>query len=374
MRIPKPFYRRQTKTWYVQLGKKQHNLGPDQEKAKQKYHVLMTGRQVASDSASAATIIGAFLVWSREQSEDSTHEFYSRPLLSFVQSIGTSLCVGALKPFHVTHWLGERYKGKSDNYRRNAIRAVQRAFNWAVREGYIEKSPVRACIKPGATPRDVLISPELWNQLVAVLQTRGKPGQAFLDLLMLMRHTGCRPLEARTAEARHLDRKDRCLVFERKVRRNGAERNESKGGLVRRVVPLTDEAFEMCSRLAKKNPNGPIFRNGKGNPWDRGQMKQWFKRIDGSRKTGRGTKRPSERPKLDVRLSAYAIRHTWATEALTRGVDVVSVATIMGHEDLKQLMETYQHLNRKGDHIRAMLHVAVGATPMASQAPAASPA
>lgn len=38
----------------------------DKQKAKQKYHVLVTGRQEASDTASAATIIGAFLAWSRE--------------------------------------------------------------------------------------------------------------------------------------------------------------------------------------------------------------------------------------------------------------------------------------------------------------------
>ena len=31
MREPKPFFRKQTRTWYVQIGKKQHNLGPDEQ-------------------------------------------------------------------------------------------------------------------------------------------------------------------------------------------------------------------------------------------------------------------------------------------------------------------------------------------------------
>ena len=47
MREPKPFFRKQTGTWYVQIGKKQHNLGPDEQVAKQKYHALMAGRQPA---------------------------------------------------------------------------------------------------------------------------------------------------------------------------------------------------------------------------------------------------------------------------------------------------------------------------------------
>jgi len=55
-RIPKPFFRKQTRAWYVQLGKKQHNLGPDEEAAKEKYHVLMAGRQPVTDVTTVVDI------------------------------------------------------------------------------------------------------------------------------------------------------------------------------------------------------------------------------------------------------------------------------------------------------------------------------
>jgi len=42
---PQSFFRKQTDTWYVQVGKKQIKLGPDEQVAKQKYHALMAGRQ-----------------------------------------------------------------------------------------------------------------------------------------------------------------------------------------------------------------------------------------------------------------------------------------------------------------------------------------
>jgi integrase len=373
LRQPKPFFRQQTQSWYVQIDKKQHNLGPDKEKAKQKYHELMAGRQPAETTTTVASIIGRFLAWSQLNSQPSTHGFYSRPLLSFCEAIGVNLKVRDLKPFHVTRWLDARYKGKSSNYRRNAIRAVQRAFNWAVDEGYLEKSPVKGIKKPRATPRDVLISPEQWNELEEALRVRGEPGAAFLDLLTIMRQTGCRPKEARTAEARHLDLKNRCLVFERIKRLpDGSEREESKGGLERRVVPLTDTAFEICSRYASNYPSGVLFRNSAGQPWDRGQIKHWFKRLDGT--SGRPAKQTAKLPRLGFRLQAYAIRHTWATEALQRGVDPITVATIMGHNDVTQLMKTYQHLNKKSDHIRAMLHIAVGTSPTAMPGSEAQPA
>ena len=187
MRIPKPFYRTQTKTWYVQIGKKQHPLGSNEAEAIQQYHLLMAGSQAADDDTTAATIIATFLAWDKEHRSTDTHEFYSRPLLSFVEHVGAVLKVKELKPLHVTTWLDQKYAGKSDNYRRNAIRAVQRAFRWAVDEGYIEKSPVARIKKPAATPRDILISPEQWLELVELLESRGEPGMRFLEMLLLMR-------------------------------------------------------------------------------------------------------------------------------------------------------------------------------------------
>jgi integrase len=83
-------------------------------------------------------------------------------------------------------------------------------------------------------------------------------------------------------------------------------------------------------------------------------MKEWFKRLDARR-----YKEPSSK-RVHFRISAYAIRHTWATEALENGVDPITVATIMGHKDLTQLMKTYQHIEKKRDYLRKALHQALG--------------
>jgi integrase len=361
MREPKPFFRKQTGTWYVQIGKKQHNLGPYEQVAKQKYHALMAGRQPVTDDTTVYAVLFQFLGWNKEHREESTHEFYKRHIVSFAEQIGETLTVGALKPFHVTSWVNEHYSksrkvdgkkvaGVGDNYRRSAIRSVQRAFNWAVEQGYLATSPIAKVKKPAYKPRDVILTPEQWSQLVAALEARGPNGRAFLDLLMLMRQTGCRPIEARKAEARHFDRKNRCLVF---------ERHESKGHggdktVERRVVPLTDVAFEICRRQALKNSTGPLLRNTHGTPWTASGMKEWFKRLDARR-----YKEPSS-TRVGFRMSAYAIRHTWATEALENGVDPITVATIMGHKDLTQLMKTYQHIEKKRDYLRKALHQALG--------------
>ncbi|MCA9196654.1 MAG: tyrosine-type recombinase/integrase, partial [Planctomycetales bacterium] len=47
---------------------------------------------------------------------------------------------------------------------------------------------------------------------------------------------------------------------------------------------------------------------------------------------------------LVPRYCLYAIRHSWATQALERGVDSITVAVLMGHADPSMLARVYQHL------------------------------
>ena len=369
MRMPKPFYRRQTRSWYVQIGKRQINLGPDKDKATEKYHTLMIGKQGAGTDLTVATLVKLFLLWNQDHRGEGTQRFYSRPLLSFVEHVGVKLRVADVKKRTVEDWIDHKFlKGSNPNYKRNWLRAVVRLFNWAIDKEHITHSPVQRLKKPAAKPRDEIITTEQWQTLVGVLKQRGTSGEALLDLVTLMRLTGCRPLEARSVEARHLDRPARCLVFERELSKGETDEETVE----RRVVPLTDEAFALCSRLALKHPSGPLFLRWTGKPWTNKDLKNYFRRLTTPmpRKDRTGKKYKST-PALDFHMTAYTIRHTWATDALVRGVDMATVATIMGHKDTTQLMNTYQHIKLKSDHVRAMLHVAVGEQPAPSPAPVA---
>jgi integrase len=344
MRQPKPFYRKQTKSWYVQLGKKQHNLGSDKTAAMTAYYTLMAGKQELADSSQVVAVLRKFLEWNKKHRAAGSHKFYSRPILSFAQHVGDALTVANLKNSHVTDWIDAAYAGQSSTYRRNAIRAVQRAFNWAVDEGDLSANPIKTYKKPAARSRDAILEPADWEKVAEYLR---KWSGEFLDYATILRATGCRPQEARQIEARHLDKAKRCLVF---------ERDESKGNsdakqVARRVVPLSDEAFTLCAKLALCYPSGPIFRNQDGEPWTRRAVGKHFERI--ARKTG-------------VKISAYVLRHTFATQALMNGLDPITVATLMGHKDLKQLMETYQHLNKQTDYLRQAMAKAVTPLPPVS--------
>lgn len=153
--FPKPFFRKQTKSWYLQLDAQWIPLGKDEEKAFRKHHGIMAARRELVPEVAVVYLIDAFLEWTKNNREESTFEWYLFHLNSFCQAIGPDIRTCHLKPIHVTRWLDKKYKGRSDNYRHSAIRTVQRAMNWAVKQGILETSPVKSVEKP--TPKSTVM-------------------------------------------------------------------------------------------------------------------------------------------------------------------------------------------------------------------------
>jgi site-specific recombinase XerD len=63
---------------------------------------------------------------------------------------------------------------------------------------------------------------------------------------------------------------------------------------------------------------------------------------------------------LAPRYSLYALRHSWATNALQKGIDALTVAILMGHEDPSTLAKVYQHLSLNPKHLLDQARRAAG--------------
>ena len=387
---PKPFFRPGRRLWYVQIQGKQVNLGPDEVAAFRRYHELMATPKrvlpVTTTSKSLVGIIDSFLEWTRKQKSPHTYEWYRYRLQRFVEKY-PNLSVEELKPFHVQEWVdGYQFSVTS---RRNYLRSVKRCLKWATRQGYIERSPIADLEVPAGESREGLVSEEEFENLLAQVSD-----PEFRDLLLVTWETGCRPQESLRVEARHVDLQNRRWVF---------PKSESKTKRLSRVVYLSDVAFEITQRLVARYPQGQIFRNSNGKPWTTFAVNCAFARLrirlgkrliqerrlsvspDELRKFARGLKpdrtvkgvrmRKSEklllqeaRRKLTNRLacslvpnySLYALRHAWATHALQRGVDSLTVAILMGHQDPSMLARVYQHLALNPNHLLQQARKAAG--------------
>ncbi len=63
---------------------------------------------------------------------------------------------------------------------------------------------------------------------------------------------------------------------------------------------------------------------------------------------------------LAPRYSLYALRHSWATNALQNGVDALTVAILMGHSDPSTLSKVYQHVALNPQHMLEQARKAAG--------------
>ncbi|WP_436717707.1 tyrosine-type recombinase/integrase [Roseiconus lacunae] len=309
-RKPKPFFRKQTKTWYFSTGGRQFNLGRDREIAFKKFYELMADQEsLPTSSSTLYDLSQEYLDWIQANRKPATYDKHKHYLCSFIKYVGRRLKPSALKPFHLTQWSNKPSWNSSS--RHDAISIVGRMLNWAVREGFIKSNPIAGIKKPRMKRREIVYTAEQWKEIKT--QANG-PLADFLDFLW---STGCRPKEARTVEARHVH--NDLIIF---------PPDESKGETDSRVIFLSSSAKLLVQQQVDRYPTGRLFRNNRCNPWTKDAVVNRLRRI--SKKVG-------------FRVIAYGARHSFATNALIRSVDTVSLSHLMGHKDTR-MVNNYAHL------------------------------
>ncbi|MCY2967401.1 MAG: site-specific integrase [Planctomycetota bacterium] len=332
--FPKPFFRAARGLWYVQIDGKQVNLGDNQEAAFEQYHRLMaTPHRLPPKQVSGELVVGIiddFLDWCEKHKARDTYRWYVKRTQSFVLSIPATLTIDNFKPIHVTRWI-DSHSTWNDGTKRGSVIAVQRAMNWAVQQGLIEKSPIAYFEKPQAGKRERVITADEYASIVALVKHA-----TFIDILTVAWECGPRPQELLRVEARHVDLQNARWVF-----RTG----ESKGKRRERAVYLTEPALAITKRLMLEHPQGPIFRNAEGRPWTPYAVNCWFERI---------------KRKLGVKYCLYLFRHSWMTRLLKGGVDPITVSTLAGHVDTSMLARVYAHFSNDTEHLRSSLNRGTG--------------
>ncbi len=318
-RPSKPYLRKQTKSWYCCIDGHQISLGKDRETAFEKFHALMADKEeVRGEAVTLYALSQVYLDWCEKKRKPGTYALHRHYLKLFIAKIGKQRKPAKLKISHVNGWLDGL--DMSSTAKNGAITVVQRMLNWAVENEYLHRNPIKGMKKPKAKRRDVIYTPEQWALI------KEHADESLADLLDFLLLTGCRPLEARTVEARH--RHGDLVIF---------PADESKGENEPRVIYLVPEAHTILDRLAKQNPTGPLFRNSVGKPWTKNAVVLRLTRI--SKKVG-------------FRVIAYGARHSFATNALTAGVDSTAVGHLMGHKDTTMVHRVYGHLTKNPDFLR----------------------
>jgi len=74
MGIPRPYQRKQTGTWYLQLGKKQIKLARNKKEAFEKYHEIMADRGTAAiHFEKVVPLFDVYLEWLKQHRAPKTY-------------------------------------------------------------------------------------------------------------------------------------------------------------------------------------------------------------------------------------------------------------------------------------------------------------
>lgn len=311
-RKPEMWYRKERKAWFVTINGQRHNLGADKTKATKQFHKLMGEDKPKVKSGSAVELLDKFLLWVEANRAPRTYDWYLAHIQSFIDSLpDQTIDAEAIKPHHVTEWVKPSW---SKTYTRGAMIAIQRAFKWAVTQGYIGKSPVVSLEKPSAERRDNCPTKADVDEMLA-------ESRSFKPVLEFMLETACRPQELRVMEASHL-KGDR-LEFAVK---------ESKGKKKKRIIYLTDKAKSMI-----EGKDGLLFRNRNGDPWTSYAIDCAMKRLA---------------KRIGKKWAAYDIRHYVITKWLESGLDHITVSKLAGHSTAAMVVANYEHI---GDNSNRLL-------------------
>jgi integrase len=159
-----------------------------------------------------------------------------------------------------------------------------------------------------------------------------KPAMYLIDALRL---TGCRPNEIRAVRIEHIAADYSCFVLR-------AHKNARKTGKVRTVY-LSSGAKRLLQTVIADRKEGFVFLDRHGKQFTQNAIRCIFRRLREKLELGE-----------DEPVNSYSFRHTWATNALIRGIPVATVAELMGNS-VKMVEKHYGHLVKQPSHLLEMM-------------------
>ena len=227
----------------------------------------------------------------------------------------------------------------SDTSRYRLTSALRQALGAAVRWRYIVRNPaVEAGRNPQPRSKELQpLEPEQVDKLEVEL------GPVFGPLVVVAVETGLRPEEWVALERRDVDRVDHALAIQRKFA-NGTLTPYTKTDRSRRRVPLTTRAVAALEALPPRLDTTLVFPASEGGyiGLDTWRTREWYPALEAAGIEQRGP---------------YAMRHTFATEALAAGISTFELSRLMG-TSLAMIDRHYGHLTRDAEEsMRARLEV-----------------
>lgn len=209
----------------------------------------------------------------------------------------------------IQQWLIEKHKGLKESTIVKNLGMISSFYRFCVKEGYMEKSPIKSRWYP-RLPKPVPRYLERGDIAKLRMQSEKEKfrNRVILELLMV---TGCRIGEVHRLNRANIDLENRTA------------RVIGKGGKIRTVHFTEKCALNLERYLESREDKVPSLF-----------VTEWGTKIS-KRQLYIIIKKMGERAKLSSNLHPHRLRHTFATELLAKGANLLYIADELGHKDIQ---------------------------------------
>lgn len=239
-----------------------------------------------------------------------------------------------VKPSDVLSWVtSETRRGLASSTIRTRLNYVQMCFRAAVRDKVIAESPAAGVKPPRARRPDAAMKVLTVEQIGAVLAVSGE-FRAFVEVCLF---AGLRLGEAAGLQLGDVNFLGRTIAVRRQVQgstNKGAELVPPKAGSERTIFVPDELLASLSAHVASERLSAPgeqLLVTPLGRLWHRNNAADEWRRI----RAAAG---------LPDDFTLHSLRHTFASNLIASGCDVVTVQRALGHAQPSITLNVYSHL------------------------------
>lgn len=265
----------------------------------------------------------------------ATIEGYTKDLRIFLKYLDGNgqgdIPVEKITSGHLSDYL--RYLTKEKNLRPNTVKrrliALKSFFNFLVESEYLEQNPAADLPRPRLPQKHprYLCKEEVEKMLATFPDDQSPSALRDKTALMCLYYTGVRAKELVGLKKEDIDFKEKMVAVKK-----------GKGGRFRRVPlhPLLESQLKKYLAEAPGLVNGYLFCNRQGLPISTDYVHHFVEEC--ARTAG-----------LKKKVTPHMLRHTFATHLYRQGVNIFTLAKLLGHAELRST-SIYTHTDL--EHLR----------------------
>jgi integrase len=362
-RSARPWYSAEKHCYMAHIkGKKVRLLKGEQnptnhKKAEQTLRQLLKSKEkdpTTKSGITVAEVIELYLKLNQSKYSERAFEERRRYLQLFAELHGLrKVNEQDCSPIHLEQWLHDNPQWASDWTKSQVVNIVQRPFNWAAKKRIIPSNPFRGVEVQSGKPRRPLTDKEFQELLRAVASQRKKakarypsgrkvcpsdrkrrqrpsPAARFRQVLVFLKFTGARPGELGNLAWDDIDLEGKVITLK-------SHKTSKKTGKPR-VIPIHPVVLKLLIFIKRLGqPGNRVFLTPRKSPWTRNSL---AKRLVRAREVAG----------IPPDAKLYGLRHRFGTTAVLRGVDIKTLAELMGHTSTRTT-EHYLHLAGQRQHL-----------------------